>query len=175
MNIVAVVGLRWISRSARARRAVGHAVDPRLARVLHSAGARRSSSCRAGIRSRAASTPGCGAPSAGCTASSAAGACGSTTCSTSRRCCCSPPRTSRSCRSAPSGAATRRQPPLLGHLRPRLPLADDRHQHPRLRRRQVAAAHRQRRDVDSGGAADRLRRDRVRDVRQRDVVRAVAS
>ena len=40
MNIVAVVGLRWIARSARARRAVGLALDSRLAGVLHSAGAR---------------------------------------------------------------------------------------------------------------------------------------
>ena len=48
-------------------------------------------------------------------------------------------------------------------------------QHPRLLRRQVAAAHRQHRDVDSRGAPDRRRRDRVRDVRQRDLVCAVAA
>ena len=67
----------------------------------------------------------------------------------------------------------RRQPLVLGHVRARVPVVDDVPQHPRLLGRQVDSAHRQRRDVDSRGAADRRRRDCVRDVRQRDVVRAV--
>ena len=73
------------------------------------------------------------------------------------------------------GAARGRQPPLLGGVRHRRALVLHADEHRRLLRRQVGAARRQRGDVDSGGAADRLRRDRVRDVRQRDLVRAVAS
>ena len=51
--------------------------------------------------------------------------------------------------------------------------SDDVPQHLRLLGRQVDAAHRQRRDVDSRRPADRRRRDCLRDVRQRDVVRAL--
>ena len=53
------------------------------------------------------------------------------------------------------GAAIADSRLLLGHVRPRVPVADDLPQHPRLLGRQVDSAHRQRRDVDSGGAADR--------------------
>ena len=97
MNIVAVVGLRWIARSARRGRAVGVAVDARLARVLHPAGARAHRAVEppsgAGRHLRL------GAPRVRPAARfrRAAGACGSTTSSTSRRCCCLPRRTSRSC------------------------------------------------------------------------------
>ena len=66
------------------------------------------------------------------TASSADGACGSTTSSSSLRCCCSPPPTlGRS-----SVRKVRRSPRalVLDGVRPRLPVAARRAQHPRLRR-----------------------------------------
>ena len=59
-------------------------------------------------------------------------------------------------------ARARRQPPLLDHLRPRLPVVHGRHQHPGLRGRALAAERRRHRDVGAGGAAHRRRRGRRR-------------
>ena len=120
MNIVAVVGLRWITRSARVGApSVSLWVLACLVFFIPLALA-LDRALQPPSRSRAASTPGCAAPSDRCTVSCAAGACGSTIflLSVAVALCGGQLRArARAC-----GRGARRQPPVLGRVRAGLTL-----------------------------------------------------